>query len=362
MSYVEYTSHYVGHGAMNYFRVFDDEGYLEKKILIDAGSNCDLSGTKEATKRFHLLREEIMDSEEDQCIFCLTHPHDDHFSYLVEYLNMLRLKECTEIIDKFYVGGDPELLDWDTFFLLDLDDYGDVVSLWRNVTELYNDDRAVVLPHFATPRLLWQSSDANVKLYALYNDLIHSSDTNDHSASFVVKNEESKNMVWVTGDSTGSVFNYYLDHDQYTSSIANILAGGNEVYITAPHHGSIHSLDEAKFVRDEDGYLTSAKWEFLCSGYFGVTKYRLILGSCPWDKYNHPNGMALCIFFSLCEDAEINYGWDIYEDEMVDFLMGEVYEKASPWYRQYINKFVIPTARGNKVNSNYDYSVSAIYI
>ena len=95
MSSVEYTSYYVGHGAMHYVRVINS-GRTVIKILIDAGSNQDDSPIisfqpfmKAADKSFDEVMTDILDSGDNECIFCLTHLHADHYTYFVKILKTL---------------------------------------------------------------------------------------------------------------------------------------------------------------------------------------------------------------------------------------------------------------------------------
>lgn len=358
MSLVRYYSYYVGHGAMNFFEVCSNSGSVEMKILIDAGTKCDKSYKKFADVHYNIVKNNILNCE-SKCIFCLTHPHEDHYSYMCGCISELENSGNLGAVEKIFIGGlkeeqfryikgNEEFIAADKAFL----DY------IKHLFDILGPDIVILCQQQYVPDQLWSDNDG-ANLYMLYNGVIHG-DANDLGAGYVVKN--GKNMVWVTGDSTGSVFNYYLRNVELALILAEIFGGASQVYITAPHHGSIHTLSQADFIyNDEDQQLSSLKWETLIHDFLGIKKYRLILGSCPDDKFKNPDLIATEILLSLCEgDNKSSYWWDVYDTYGAASGSSTLIRRDNGnwyWYRKKNpGKYVYPTAKCSNWDDN-DYDV-----
>lgn len=380
MSKVEYTSYYVGHGAMNYVHVMDDDGQTVIKILIDAGSKQDISPTsslqpeaKASDISFYELMENIYNSGEHEWIFCLTHLHADHYSYFNRIFVNLYYGKRLYVIKNFYVGSVPGTM---SVLLRNYDVYDEmfealgVFNWWLN--KIPNE--TVILSKSDTPILLWTDGyEDGVQLYLLFNSIYDSIDNefsnclNDNCANYLVKNVGSESMIWFTGDSTGKTFNYYLNNNMQAACIASIMDGCSRIYITVPHHGSIKTL-KAGFLYRRQFWNTSNpadNWRKLCKRLFDTIKYSLVLSACPDDKYNHPDIMALTVLFDQCQPLNIDYGWDAYNLYQYDLSNEQKYGEIlqigdSDWYQQYKNMSLFPTLRCRL--TQYEYASVTITI
>ena len=327
MGAVYYKSYHVGHGAMHYFKICDAYGRIEKKILIDAGSNkVDAVESVEKSKK-EVIDDIFVSGTENQCIFCLTHIHDDHYSFFSSFINELDANNHLDYVEKFYIGScDQETLQ-------DLiknppkkrkhAEFVKGMGLFdQSLRKLGCRVQFLINSNSGAESLLWKDEDG-IELHVLFNCLysgaVHEAGEtlNDNSANFLLKNTKSKEVFWVTGDATGNTFNYLL-RDGFSQSRISTLIHECKVNITVPHHGSMKSLVKGGFV--VKGNWTTIKqlksngtnWTTLCDQ-IGLANYQLILISCYDDQYGHPDGAALYIYSELCRYRSINYDWIAYK-------------------------------------------------
>lgn len=362
MSVLDYTCFYMGHGAMHYIKVINSMGYVEKKILIDAGSNRDHFEC--AKENSDTVLQDILNSTANQCIFCLTHPHDDHYSYFIDIINTMGSQGKINVLDMFYIGGCSST----EYQIAVTRKDSPYASIMRGIQSLFIallNNKIPTKQIFFLPKVesrpLWQGTEG-VVLYYLFGNLFDISwDTaNDNSANFAVINQSTNNVVWVTGDSTGSTFNNLCYQDK-TLSMIQYLLHGKKVYMTVPHHGSYDTLKEWSFgiceFRDGD-YQAPARLQSLLV-YLDVVNYALILSADYLDSYKHPDGLALGIYSYLCAKAEYNDSWPVYRESnrsIITTLGGkELYgEEISDgvWFWQNLPNEIYSTVIRSKCNPN----------
>lgn len=324
MSVLDYTCYYVGHGAMHYIKVMDDKKtVVKKKILIDAGSNRDVFS--KANANANIVKQDILNSKAKQCIFCLTHPHDDHYSYFIDIINAMVGQGKKNVLDMFCIGGCRQ------------DEYQETVTEFKNspphtaflsgiqslfvALSKFPQDRIVFLPKvFSDP--LWQDTEG-VSLYYLFGNLfdLDSDNANDNSANYAVINESTDKALWVTGDITGASFNYITADTEYNIfSIVSELLTDKNVYMTVPHHGSYESLyshgfGSCSYDSKTKLYSTPQKWTQLYDA-LGIKDHALIVSADFQDTYRHPDGLALGIYSYRGAYAKNTDSWMVYKDSI----------------------------------------------
>ena len=329
MSYVEGGSYHVGHGAMHYLKVKNDEGEVEKKILIDAGSNQD-DGINMFSPQ--TVFDDIYNSKQEQCIFCLTHLHADHYAYFNIIIKKLFKRNRLCVVDRFYVGSvksqaaifeminnNPGASEHDEF-LCGIDLLNELITIL--------DTKVVFMDTVSTiPKPEWVSEDGDVELHVLFNCLFNDDVhwLNANSANYLLRKKTNKRAFWVTGDITGRTFDHLWRDGELQSKISYLVEGYN-VTLTVPHHGSLHTMLESDFIKK--GNSNPHKWFLLCF-MLGLRNYSLILNSCFGDRYGHPSGIALGIYSQCCAYRFRSDSWMVYkyaDDDM------DAYKQVRQWF------------------------------
>lgn len=360
MSDLDYTCYYMGHGAMHYIKVINSMGYVEKKILIDAGSNRDhFKCTKENSDT---VLQDILDSTANQCIFCLTHPHDDHYSYFIDIINRMGSQDKINVLDMFYIGGCSST-EYQSAVTNKDSPHASIItgiqSLFIALLKNQIPTEKIFLFQKVESRPLWQGTEG-VVLYYLFGNLfdIRGETANDNSANYAVINEFTDTALWVTGDATGSTF-HNLCRQAETLSMIHYLLQKKKVYMTVPHHGSYDTLNEHSFgiceFRDGD-YQAPARLQSLLD-FLDVVNYALILSADYLDSFKHPDGLALGIYSYLCAEAEYNDGWPVYRNRSIITTLGgkELYgEEISngEWFWQNLPNEIYSTVIRSECNPN----------
>lgn len=228
--------YYVGHGSMFYAEILDDSGQLELKLLVDAGSNSDETGKGAGQSQRDVIRRIMANST--PLIVCITHLHTDHYSFIWKLFTMLYQKEQFRMLKAFYVGSMRfGSLDWLLFaYAADFQKIAYLLlarnkQVWRPLGVIGEEME------------LWQSADGEVRPTVLLNLLEIDGDENDNSAVFCLKQNVARQMVMFTGATLSRIYGNDTYRDTFVSAV-----NGYSVWMTVPHHGSIHTLEENDFI------------------------------------------------------------------------------------------------------------------
>ena len=228
--------YYVGHGAMFYAEILDDADNLEMKLLVDAGSNSDETGRLARQSKADVFRR-IM-ANDIPLIVCITHLHTDHYSFIWNLFSTLNRQRRFRMLQAVYVGSMQfGLVEWT------LCAYAAEFQHIAYLVLAKKREAWKPLGLFEGETDLWQSADGEVRLTVLFNLLTGGGDENDNSAVFCLKHERIKQMVMFTGDITGTTLTRICSSGTYLGAFVAVV-NGYSVWMTVPHHGSIHTLEE----------------------------------------------------------------------------------------------------------------------
>ncbi len=295
---------YVGHGAFNYIEVKDDDGNVEKRIIIDAGSTGDgLLGNepqdrgikKIANQRKAEMQEMIQQSGKNEVIVCLTHTDIDHCSF---FIGLLKDKHAQTAIEAFYIGSASALTD----------------LINRNTDKLYSEIYKAFIENGFTisfpstgPDTLWKNDE--FELCVLFNKLCSEvKEPNCNSANYLFGSKCGGNAMWFTGDSTGQTFRRLLSCDILCQTIKDKFQHYSQICITVPHHGSFPSFQADSFIFQvprEDGEGNEwnwAAWGELCDK-LGLESYDMIASFGANDSHRHPSGFSMYVYAERVSDV-----------------------------------------------------------
>lgn len=299
MSRISLDMYYVGHGAMFYAEILDDADNLEMKLLVDAGSNSDETGEGAQNSMEDVIGRIMANSA--PLIICITHLHTDHYSFIWELFVTLNNAERFEMLEAFYVGSmrfgskKKNLIEYADAF----QDIGYLVRArnkpaWKHLGFIVNEED------------LWQSADEQVRLTVLFNLLGGDGDENDNSAVFCLKHDEAKQMVMFTGDITGTTLTRICSSSSSTCLGAFVAAvNGYSVWMTVPHHGSIHTLEKDDFIiqagrQGQQSYYTSRNLDNLFQP-AGLRDMGFFISTGVKDKFGHPDYFVTRMFYNYAE-------------------------------------------------------------
>lgn len=292
MSRISLDMYYVGHGAMFYAEIFNNSNELEMKLLVDAGSNSDVTEVVAEQSEKEVIGR-IMDNSAS-LIVCITHLHTDHYSYIRDLFYELNAAEQFEMLEAFYVGsmrfGSEEV---------NLFQYADV---FRNIAFLLLDQNKQAWRHLGVieeETELWHSADGEVRLTVLFNLLTGGGDENDNSAVFCLKHERVKQMVMFTGDITGWTLSNICFCKYYRDAFIKAVKSYS-VWMTVPHHGSIHTLEKCGFifwgeVRRDKLYI-SEQLDYLFYQ-AGLMAMGFFISAGMQDEFGHPDCFVTNMFY-----------------------------------------------------------------
>lgn len=297
MSRISLDMYYVGHGAMFYAEILDDADNLEMKLLVDAGSNSDETGEGAQNSMEDVIGRIMANSA--PLIICITHLHTDHYSFIWELFVTLNNAERFEMLEAFYVGsmrfGSKEV---------NLFQYADV---FRDIAFLVLDKNEQAWRHLGVVREetdLWHSEDGEVRLTVLFNLLTGGGDENDNSAVFCLKHDEAKQMVMFTGDITGTTLTRICSSSTCLGAFVAAV-NGYSVWMTVPHHGSIHTLEKDDFIiqagrQGQQSYYTSRNLDNLFQP-AGLRDMGFFISTGVKDKFGHPDYFVTRMFYNYAE-------------------------------------------------------------
>lgn len=373
MSEAECICYHMGHGAMYCVTVYEDstKNFVKKRFLIDAGSNQDCS-EQFAEENIDEIIDLLSKTIDEEWIFCLTHLHKDHYSAFETICDSV--DNIGGKVDRFYIGSltEREWIDITDDALKDYDEYSEGKQAVQKILKKLTG-KVIFMGNITESEKLWEDDD--VTLYLLFNCMFKLDNLKDakqafnsNCASFLVKHNKHKSAFWFTGDITGATFDNILYHEETLESMKAILSDCVEVVMTPPHHGSIHSLQEMGFIQedleDSSEKWSPFNWKFFCIK-IGLIRpksepiCKLVWSTCLLDKYNHPDGVALAIYSTVCRKATNKYEWTVYRtyDSEPDCLFCGEYKEDNDeydwddqeWYVQNLPHVIRPTV---EIDSN----------
>jgi len=172
-------------------------------------------------------------------------------------------------------------------------------------------------------------------LYVLFSSIAVSinNGTNQNSANFalIARGAEAGNMegIWFTGDSTGLTFLRFMQNADLCEAVSRLFRGCNPLFMTVPHHGSIHTLCEFGFAAPESQSVygisyTSPNLEILLGKKIGFSP-SFILSAGAQDRFQHPSGQAMKIYGELST-------WNISQKECERYRV--FYDQEEPAYME----------------------------
>lgn len=287
---------YVGHGAMAYIQVYDRTGHVTAHLLVDAGSTDDKTDGSLRERNLDFVSEEISSYPAPMYVF-ITHFHEDHYNLL----NQLNIPK--DMTGHLYVGS-----------IRGENEFDDPENELRIFWNLHSRMRRVIIPQTTIPMELLTLD--NVQVYCLWNNYFTrltdqmvcrkyqractgDSHRNENGAAFALICDGD--AVVFSGDMTGRNFRELLGNSWFQADVKKHL-DGRTVYMTVPHHGSLHTLTEPEWYP----LLSLNKW----SGFFDTSRLRMIIQNVfqrpekmyisagEEDRFNHPNDVAALAYDS----------------------------------------------------------------
>lgn len=307
--------YYSGHGAMHFVEV-GDGNTLEKIILIDAGKTSDGTGEAADASAGEVLKRLCHPAAACGIIVCVTHMHADHYSYIAGMLKRLRERGLSDRVEKVYFGSQG----WDVFRT-----EGDAKTIKYWLDDWGQAGRAEFLNPVTSETVLWSSPDGRRSLSVLLNRIIDSGDENARSAVYFVKDSDYKQGILFTGDISGVTMELVRTSPAICGALKTALQG-YYLYMTIPHHGSIHSLEEGNFAVDIIPNLgkryTDVRIRDLLNK-IGVTSFDMMISSGVDDEHGHPDMWTVNAFGNYV-------GRSSWVDEYFQVFRGGDYEELPP--------------------------------
>lgn len=286
MHSIHYEAMYVGHGALNYIEVRDADGTVDKTIIVDAGSTSDYLGIAHQSR--DSMKQKVLQLQgAGSLIICITHIHEDHYSFLTYLLYEIISQGKIPIIDAIYLGGVKD----------DAELYMKAYSLFMLVSTIETAPgtrRVEILGKREEPETLWKI-DNDVEFELLFSGLVYpDTDTNSNSANFGIYSWDKHTGIWFTGDSTGKTFMRLMNNENLASLVGWAFGLNNGIVMTVPHHGSIRTLEDDNFVSSADKInWTYTNWTTLCENKVGITGFIYVASFGANDMHSHPSGTAI---------------------------------------------------------------------
>ena len=228
---------YVGHGAMNYIQVYDRTGHVTAHLLVDAGSTDDKTDGSLRERNLDFVSEEISSYPAPVYVF-ITHFHEDHYNLLDQ------LHIPWNVTGGLYVGSIQRECEFD--------DPENKLRMFWNTHERMNRR---ILERITTHKKLLTLG--NVQIYCLWNNYF--TDITDPALhtrfpranrGTLYRNRNGaafaflcgQDAVVFSGDMTGA--NFWALFEGSLSADVTSLLNGYTVWMTVPHHGSLHTLSE----------------------------------------------------------------------------------------------------------------------
>lgn len=283
---------YVGHGAMNYIQIYDDSNEVLGHVLVDAGSTDDKTDHTFLNQNLNYIQQEIAKNTAP-VIILITHLHEDHYNLL------WNLKSTIIGRIEYLCIGSTQSID---------NDLSDPENILKILWNLQAESKRIVLEQITAPVEMFTLGD--VQVYCLWNNYFTkiTSTMADYKYVYARRGDDYRNengaafaflckdkAVVFSGDMTGDNFRQLQRGSTLEKQIRKVL-GQKLVYMTVPHHGSLHSLQKTEWRR---WLLLNRK-----TCYFNVSvisniikkvfqsPIKMYISAGKMDKFGHPNHVA----------------------------------------------------------------------
>lgn len=316
MSALELVSYYVGHGSMYYVEVRNDASETVLHLIVDAGTNPRAANPAMVMSNLGSIVARIA-SRPAQVIVCLTHFHLDHYSHMAHLLDgIASLGPAVPYL--IYLTASPKCFNlrsagWRHSLFEEL--YDPLGSMSEEVVF-----RDIVMRHGKNLRLLdaYQNGLENlwafppaISLDRLFSWTDVTNDENRNGTLFALRVDGS--LIWFTGDITGTTMEWLIGNDilpQAGRDIRELVNGAQNIAMTVPHHGSIHTLEESYFIYADPllkkhSPLTTEDFnkffKLLCGDRFN----HAFVSADFEDRYKHPDAWTLYWLMELQSDSSV---------------------------------------------------------
>lgn len=278
---------YVGHGAMNYIEIYEG-GKVISRFLVDAGSTADKSQTSNFNNNLEYIEKQICNSELPLMIL-ITHLHQDHYNLL----NRLHIPGT--MTGWIYVGSIPS-----TWMLGPQDDL-EMFRLLHKKMEFKTLTRISPPQEIKHPGL----SLGNVSVYCLWNNYFRQLLPRNFGLTFCSGNYNSNGAAFAficgstavifSGDMTGENFQSLSTKGKLATHVKKLL-NCHQVYMTVPHHGSLHTLqkpDNKPFVswNPNTQFFDTTQLQNVMTATFQCP-LEMYISADKFDQFGHPDCMA----------------------------------------------------------------------
>lgn len=300
MSYqVHCKVYFVGQGSMNLVFVEEVNTFGRKSIpvaaLIDAGSKDGEETYSGISKNL----EEVINilKTADQPHILLTHYHDDHYKFITSTI-------LPALYDSYKLAGKKVFIYGPGLFRVE-GGYANYVFLPNSIgIKTGNYLKEIIEPIGVFKNTINQvittaTIEGAFTLRIMTGCFGDESDENTYGVTYLAK-DIAKNRTFVfTGDITGETFTRLKSQD--LTAIKDLI-GSSDVYVTVPHHGSLHTLESlGKFSPKSEetaGFVKKKAdspyiYEFINLGYsivelgiWNIKKPVWFVSSCFW--FCHP--------------------------------------------------------------------------
>ena len=294
---VRLHSLYAGHGNFYHIEMQAEDGDA-RHIIVDAGSLQQKGDPVRIRQNIDEVVGKLVESGmEESVILCTTHMDYDHISFIKTIYD----KVCSvdpRIIDRVIVTM-PPAMDVLERTAETLDCKGDLTATANALLDLA--ETLIIDELIDEPEVIFDIPGIDVVFGVLCSWLCVSTriDTNSNTSVFYLRCASPEvSIVWFMGDATGGTMTSMLERDNIRRSVANLTNGAHEVYMTTPHHGSIHSLIEDNFISDRtdrEGISRKNLEGFLDFMHQGHYIYGLYVNADFNDRFLHPDDWTMRI-------------------------------------------------------------------
>lgn len=296
---------YAGHGNFYHIELTNSEGQ-HRHIIVDAGTMPRRHDPNKIQENIdQLLAEITTNAEAASVILCTTHMDIDHILFmrlLYESICQVNPAIISTVAVTLKPGVEIERSTQTT--LTAFGEFGAEESQLLSIPNVSIIDLGVECPFdiVSDPDL-----DFEFSLLATWLCYPGNTEVNANSSLFFLRCGTS--ITWFLGDATGETMHRILEETATIGeTIAHLSRDTNKVFVTTPHHGSIHSLNEASFLSDlPDGQgINPANFKaFLGTLYQGGGISGLFVNADFDDEFSHPDDWTLWFMASsVREDPE----------------------------------------------------------
>lgn len=306
MAQARFTSFYAGHGGLYYTEVKDNAGTTILHLVVDAGTKPRIYDAAQLDRNLDSIAVNVKDFPAD-VVVCLTHPHLDHYSHIDDLL--VKIGQLVTVGLKVFLTMDPG--DFNVMsnpyacqkavseMCKPLNSMTRHNQVFRNLMKHFPNSLYFLASYHAGVECLWHSTTLDAKLYRLFTWLDDSIEKNRNGTLFALKLDRS--LIWFTGDITGENMRWVIEEDaadQVRKDIASLTDQTDNVAITVPHHGSVHSLEQGCFIyadptKGEDSPFTVESLGKFLALLTGGNFSSAFVSADFMDEYGHPDAWTL---------------------------------------------------------------------